>query len=522
MRRRIFATCFVLLATLATAGSAAAEDGLTRALRTGQITDAEYALERAESLFGLGAVRARYGTVARPDPHEATLIMRDLAARLSKLPVEGRARASDLLARPAAHARSCGEGLCIQWAETGADAPPGADGDPATVPAWVDRTKAVLENVWGHEVGRLGYRAPLSDVASVVNGGDGKLDVYLADIGGEGLYGYCATDDPEARVLGGSQKRQVSVYCVVDDDFDPAQFPEASGERALEVTAAHEFFHAVQFGYDWLEDLWFMEGTAAWVEDEVYDDVNENVLYLWKASVLRHPSVPLDFAASGFQYGSWIFWRYLSERFGAGIVRDSWERTVGREAYSLRAATVALAAKGASFRSAFGGFAAANRIPSRRYVEGAAYPIAPAAETSILSRARPGTGWRHGYIRHLSSVYVSFRPDKTVARRSTLRVALDAPPLGTGTEARALVFMASGAVKVARPALNRRGDGVFTTAFGRGLVRRVDLVLTNASTSFNCWWDTAFSCGGLPVDDRRLWRFRAHVVWPPQAWSVRR
>jgi hypothetical protein len=520
--RPLLATLTALVAALACAGPAVAGDALTRALRGGGITEAEYALERAESLFRLSAVRARYGDVARPDPHEATMIMRDLAARRSELAAGGRARAKELLARPAAVARACGEGLCVHWSESGADAPPGADGDPATVPAWVETTRAVFDHVWAQEIGRLGYRAPLSDAASEVNGGDAKIDVYLADIGGEGLYGYCATDDPGAAAVGGAPKRQVSAYCVLDNDFDPAQFPAASGERALAVTAAHEFFHAVQFGYDWLEDVWFMEGTAAWVEDEVYDDVNENVLYLWKASVLRHPTVPLDFAASGFEYGSWIFWRYLSERLGAGIVRDAWERTAGRDAYSLRATTAALAAKGASFRSAFGDFAAANRMPSRRYQEGAAYPTAPSAETRTLSRARPGTGWRQGFVRHLSTRYVSLRPGKTVSRRSALHVALDAPALGTGTQARALVFMASGAVKVVRPALNPRGDGSFTTPFGRGVVRRVDLVLANASTSFNCWWDTAFSCGGLPVDERRLWRVRANVMWPPQVWSVRR
>jgi hypothetical protein len=513
----------VLLAALATAGSAmAAADGLARALEAGRITEAEYALGRAESLFQLSAVRARYGDVARPDPHEATMIMRDLAAHQSELPAEARARANSLLARPAAGARTCGEALCVHWSEAGADAPPGGDGDPATVPAWVEATKAVFEHVWAQEIGRLGYRPPLSDAASEVNGGDAKLDVYLADIGSERLYGYCATDDPGALAAGGAQKRQVSAYCVVDDDFDPAQFPAASGERALAVTAAHEFFHAVQFGYDWLEDRWFMEGTAAWVEDEVYDDVNENLLFLWKASALRHPSVPLDFAASGFEYGSWIFWRYLSERLGAGIVRDAWERTPGREAYSLRAVTAALAAKGASFRSAFGDFAAANRMPSRRYHEGAAYPTAPVAETRTLSRRSPGTGWRRASVRHLSSLYFSLRPDRTVSRRSLLRVTLDAPALRTGTQARALVFMTSGAVRVVRPALNPRGDGSFTAAFGRGVVRRIDFVLGNASTSFNCWWGTAFSCGGLPVDERRLWRLRASVVWPPQVWTVRR
>jgi len=520
VRLGLLATFALLVGALAGAAPAAAGDGLARALAEGDITEAEYTLERAESLFRLSAVRARYGDVTRPDPHEATLLMRDLAVRLPELPPAARARANALLARPAADGRACGDALCVHWAETGEDAPLGADGDPATVPAWVTVNKAVFEFVWTQEVGRLGYRAPLGDGTSAVNGGDARFDVYLTDIGDGGVYGYCATDDPAA--TGAAAKRQVSAYCAVDDDFDPAQFPEASGERALAVTAAHEFFHAIQFGYDWREDLWFLEGTAAWVEDEVYDDVNENVLYLLKASALRHPAVPVDLSASGFQYGSWIFWRYLSERFGAAIVRDSWDRAVGGEAYSIRAATAALAARGASFRSTFGDFAAANRMPSRRYQEGATYPTAPAAGASTLSRARPATGWRQGYVNHLASLSLSLRPGKTVSRRSTLRVVLDGPPAGTAPQARALVFFASGAVKVVRPTLDARGNRSFTTAFGRGVVRRVELVLVNSSTAFRCGWGTAFSCGGLPVDERRLWRVRANVVWPPQVWTVRR
>ncbi|HEV3408445.1 MAG TPA: MXAN_6640 family putative metalloprotease, partial [Gaiellaceae bacterium] len=427
MGRRLLATFAVLFAALATAGSAAAADALTRALSAGELTKAEYTLERAESLFRLRYVRARYGDVARPDPREATLVLRDLAAQLSELPADRRARAAELLSRPAADARACGEALCVHWAESSPNAPPGADGDPATVPPWVTTTMTVFENVWAQEIGRLGYRPPLSDVTSPVNGGDARLDVYLADVGADGLYGYCASDDPGASAVGAAQKREVSAYCVVDDDFDPGQYPAATGEQALAVTAAHEFFHAVQFSYDWREDLWFMEGTASWVEDEVYDHVNENLGYLWKASVLRHPAVPVDYAGNGFQYGSWIFWRYLSERLGTGIVRDTWERVGGRDAYSLRAASPALAAKGLTFGSVFADFAAANRIPSRRYQEGGAYPTAPAAETKTLSRGRPTTGWRYTSIRHLSSLYYSVRPGRTVSRRATLRVALDGP-----------------------------------------------------------------------------------------------
>ena len=99
------------------------------------------------------------------------------------------------------------------------------------------------------------------------------------------------------------------------------------------MTAAHEFFHAVQFHYDIGEDIWFMEGTATWIEDEAYDDVNDSLRYLL-SSPMGQPTIPLD-RNTGFRiYGTWIFWRFLAEYFGGaipanGIVRAAWNRADG-------------------------------------------------------------------------------------------------------------------------------------------------------------------------------------------------
>ena len=102
----------------------------------------------------------------------------------------------------------------------------------------------------------------------------------------------------------------------------------------LQVTVAHEFFHAVQFAYDAFEDAWFMEGTASWMEDEVYTDVNDNLQYL-ADSPLRHPEEPLDFGTQNYLgwYGSWVFFRFLEEYIAdqpdPSIVRAAWEAADG-------------------------------------------------------------------------------------------------------------------------------------------------------------------------------------------------
>jgi hypothetical protein len=55
-------------------------DALARALAAGDLSEAQYALERALSLFDYRAVTRRYGHVVRPDGHEATLLLRDQRA----------------------------------------------------------------------------------------------------------------------------------------------------------------------------------------------------------------------------------------------------------------------------------------------------------------------------------------------------------------------------------------------------------------------------------------------------------
>ena len=97
------------------------------------------------------------------------------------------------------------------------------DGNRNRIPDWIDRTREVFGQVWDVEVGRLGYGGPRSDRTSRNHGPNGKLDVYIADVGSMGLYGYCTTDDPTRGTRG-----DVSAYCVVDDDFSRRQFGGAA------------------------------------------------------------------------------------------------------------------------------------------------------------------------------------------------------------------------------------------------------------------------------------------------------
>ncbi|HEX2111802.1 MAG TPA: MXAN_6640 family putative metalloprotease [Gaiellaceae bacterium] len=492
-------------------------DGLARALIDGRLSEAEYALERTMALYRPARARRLFGDIRHPGPREGTVILRDLAARIAQLDPAERARAERILARPTDRhdeihgyrtraRRVCDVRMCFWWVTETSDAPRLGDRNRNRIPDWVDRTRAVFRAVWATEVGAFRFSRPLSDLRSKNHGPNRKLDVYVADVGSIGLYGYCTSDDP-AR----ARRRSVSAYCVVDDDFARSQFEgAATGLRALKVTAAHEFFHAVQFAYDWLEDLWLMEGSAAWIEDEVYDRIDDNLQYLRTSPVsTRFFFLPLDYynpdpseIDAGFKYGAWIFFRYLSERYGRDVVRSVWRRADARrgapDEYSIQAVESALFLRGDEFGSVFADFGVANVHPSTTYAEGARYPTPRPTRTHAVGPA--GVARSAWTMYHLSNDYLAFVP-RDLPPEATLSLTLDLPPPETSPAASALVENADGTVVRVPAAFDVMAETWRIDVAGFGSTRRVVLVLTNGSTRYRCWQRSVYSCRGRPLDD---------------------
>ena len=524
-----------------------ANDALFQAFENGRISGAKYSLERARSLFDLRGVRGDYGTVARPDPHSASLILADLAVRKYQLSGEDREAASDLLSRPTDNGSQpfgldpysvpeatpiCTTNVCTHYVTTSADAP--------SSPTWAQDTSVIFQEVWDKEITTMGFRAPKSDMTSSNNGGNAKVDVYIQNIGAFGIYGYCTTDDPRTETR--FSFADFSSFCVVDDDFSPTEFVSgAQGLDAMKVTAAHEFFHAVQFGYDATEDNWLKEATATWMEDEVYDTINDNKQYL-RSSPLTRPHIPLDmffdFSSTSpdatFQYGSWVFFRFLSESpgFGADAIRDIWTDLDSKARdftlnYSLKAMQNVAADRGTSLRDLYATFAARALAPATFFQEGIenAYPSAPIARTFELNTAAPSTrinartaavATSHNVVLdHLTSSHIAFTPGADVAPDAQMTVAVDLPDGVRGSEA-TVVIMKTGQAPVVQPmSLDASGAGNQTVEFGRGIVERVVLVLTNGSSRFgsDCFnQTTSFSCiGGTPTDENLTFAYAAQL-----------
>lgn len=251
----------------------------------------------------------------------------------------------------------------VHYTVTGTDAvyEPDVDVNPANgVPDYVDWVAEDVETVWQMEIGAMGWLEPPPDTGE---GGDTRYDLYLKHI--PLYYGYTdyadgfLGDNPNSPLV--TETKAYYSYVVLENDFS-----SMTGDKRdlVRVTLAHEFNHAIQLGTDATEAVWLMEATATWIEDEVYDGINDNYPFLrdW----FENPDTALDLPdlqAYFYGYARWIFMRYVSEHHGGqATVRSMWEHAVALD--SMDAVNAALAEAGTDFETVFSRFAAANYVLS--------------------------------------------------------------------------------------------------------------------------------------------------------------
>jgi Big-like domain-containing protein len=377
--------------------------------------EARAALEEAKALFdGRGVDTGK----------ELTPVLKDLAIRLRSLPEKQQSEARALLSRPtqgqaqggeeeysvkeAAESPYCTAHFCVHWVETTEDAPPLDDG--AGVPDYVQTMSQTFENVFAVENVQMGWREPTADGT---RGGDfNKVDVYIMQLGDQGIFGY-STPDP------GQTTNSQAAYLVMDNDFSHAEYPRyESPLPPMQVTAAHEYNHVIQFGYDVLQDAWMFEATAVWMEDKVYDDVNDYVSYLSAWSKLtglpltRFNSSDLTDKYNVKVYGDAVWNRWLEERYGQEVIRTAWEKSLQTTppSFAPDAYDAALLAKGTTFFDAFTRFAADTaewNSPAGAFEEGGTWPDIERATQSTIAPNGAGVS---GRLDHAAYALINVKP----------------------------------------------------------------------------------------------------------------
>ncbi len=233
------------------------------------------------------------------------------------------------------------------------------------LPDYVDSVALIFERVWAYEIDTLGYSdildggEPTSDGGS---GGNSKYDIYITNVGELYYYGITYFDG-----INGQQSNPS--YIEIDNNYTDAVFQALGyGDHpldALKVTAAHEFFHALHYSLDSYETdqgrAWWQEVSAVWMEDKVFDEVNDYLTFIHYYYDFPYISL-MEYAISGpnervmHPYAACVWAKFIDERYGEDIVKDIWSvcaETFGYNTMAAHEAVFQYPAYGTTFEEAW-------------------------------------------------------------------------------------------------------------------------------------------------------------------------
>ena len=157
-----------------------------------------------------------------------------------------------------------------------------------------------------------------------VDDGDGLIDVYVFDFARwygpdyDGIAGWTISTSLAAQSA-----------ATIEIDEDRVREPHV---------VAHEVFHVLQMAMYAPAPAWFMESTAEWATFRLFDYRPDD----WVRLPEPENSVDCDSLVGGFSrpcgvdgyesggYTRWTWWQYLGERFGQGVVKETWDRVVAQ------------------------------------------------------------------------------------------------------------------------------------------------------------------------------------------------
>jgi hypothetical protein len=175
-----------------------------------------------------------------------------------------------------------------------------------------------------------------------------------------------------------------------------------------------------------------------------------------------------------------------------------------------------LSQRSLAFRDVFAQFATANRFGDYDDAQTAGYPVPPRTAAFGIGPRNRVVGWRSWKINHLASRYISFTPGSSGPAAAKLRIEVKLPKYGA--RATVAVVRTNNTVTTRRLTQGANGYVRWGAPFGRGTVKRVEVVLSNGSTRVaadSCWSDFEppwTSCFGRPLDDNRVFSLRAQLI----------
>lgn len=341
---RLFALLFMFSAGISFAQDLAAKS----------MTDAQYSQVLLDRLNSIKNTDIKLSKIA-PDRHKNNMTMLLVQAKKNwdRLTPEAKQAFSVQAARPsytATYSETAKNFFKFYYNTSGTDAVVTTDANTNGVPDYVENMAAAFVRTLT-VYDSLGYARP-----PIAASDAGRYGVYISNSSaGSGVYGYSM---PESTVgnnpnTTATENSATTSYMCMRSNYTGFGSTPALLQIAMEVTTAHEFFHAVQFGYETNNMTGFpMEMCATWGEDIVFSHDDDNWQYL--SDIFPTSDISIDYdddldgttIASYHWYAAWIFERYLSDRFGMDITKTFYENSVS--SYWSTAMNNALVAKGST------------------------------------------------------------------------------------------------------------------------------------------------------------------------------
>jgi len=257
----------------------------------------------------------------------------------------------------------------LYWDEDGLNAVPLADPGGNGVPDYIDSAMVIFDRVWQIEIDTLGFQPPPDDNGIPVT----TYPIYFTDMIYYGLTYPSMIDIPS---LPGTN---YTSYIEIENDF--MGFP-SEGLAGLKVTAAHEFNHAMQFGYNVrTEDFYFYEMTSTWMEDIVYPTINDYYQYLNPFfEIFSNTSFNFYNSYSVFPYANCLYLKMLAKQYGPQIVTLIWDRIKTENSLTAIARAISLPPYHTSWLASLNQYAVwlyftgSRTISDQYFIESADFP----------------------------------------------------------------------------------------------------------------------------------------------------
>lgn len=264
-----------------------------------------------------------------------------------------------------------------------------ADSDRDGTPDYIELVGETLDYVRDVSINKFGWAAPPPDGDL---GGNALYDVYLENLfenEEEDAAGYVVSLEPES-IVGDNPNTPDVVetnasisFMALDKSYGGASIENKEALQELQSIAAHEYLHSIQFGYDGEESAeWLWEASAEWMMEEVYPE--NNSADLWEA--YESPDFAPD-AEDTDWYGQWLFFRFISERYGHDTVKAVWE--IARTQDGYQAIDTALQSVGTTLEEVIRGYRLAMLL--NNFEKGSTYPTVR-LEGEVTNHFKPTDG----------------------------------------------------------------------------------------------------------------------------------